>query len=87
MCHVSWFKTIHNEQCESFQDYTKIILKYSKMLTSFVVNVDQINHMSITNDNMYTFNQRMKMFFVDFYFSYKDHVGYNYGCMWLVKCD
>jgi hypothetical protein len=38
------------------------------MLTSFVVNVDQINHMSIANDNMYTFNQRMKMYFVEFFF-------------------
>jgi hypothetical protein len=34
------------------------------MLTSFVVNVDQINHMVIANDNMYTFNQRMKTYFV-----------------------
>jgi hypothetical protein len=55
------------------------------MLTSFAVNVEQINHMLIANDNMYTFNQRMQMYFVDFYFSFKDHVNYNYGCMRLLE--
>ncbi len=34
----------------------------------FVVNVDQIDHMFIINRNMYIFSQKMKIYFVDFYF-------------------
>ncbi len=46
-------------------------MKYSKILpnvnTSFVVIVDQINCMLVTNDNMYMFNQKMKTYFVECY--------------------
>jgi len=38
--------------------------------TSF--NVDWINHMLIANDYTYMLNQRMKIYFVDFYFLSKD---------------
>ncbi len=43
----------------------------------FVVNIDQINHMLVAIDNMYTINQKMKMYFVDFNFPSKDHVICN----------
>ncbi len=49
--------------------------------TSFVANVDQINHMLFANENTCTFNQRMKMYFVDFYFPCKDDVVCDYGRM------
>jgi hypothetical protein len=49
--------------------------------TSFVVNVDQINRMLFANENTYMFNQRMKVYFVDFYFPCKDHVVCNYDHM------
>lgn len=48
--------------------------------TSFVANVYQINRMLFANENTYTFNQRMKVYFVDFYFPCKDDVC-DYGCM------
>jgi aminoglycoside phosphotransferase family enzyme len=62
----------------------KIDLKISKMLphgnkSFFFVNVDQISCMLVTNNNMYTISQRMKMHFVDFYFPSKDHIVCNYG--------
>ncbi len=79
MCHD--LKPSRMNNVKIFKINFVFFLKYSKILTSFVVNVDQINQMLIANDNMYTFNQRMKMLFVDVYFSSKDHVGYNYGCM------
>jgi hypothetical protein len=88
---MSWSKTIQNGGWGYFKDYIKIILKQYKMLphvnTSFVVNVDQINRMLFANENTYMFNQRMKVYFVDFYFPCKDHVVCNYDHMWLVECN
>jgi len=56
--------------------------------TSFVVSVHQINCMLVANDNMYMFSQRMKMYFVDFYFSSKDHVACDYSHMYvIVECN
>jgi hypothetical protein len=54
--------------------------------TSFVVH--QINCMLVANDNMYIFNQRMKMYFVDFYFSSKDHVVCDYSLIYvIIECN
>jgi hypothetical protein len=43
----------------------------SHVNTSFVVNVDEISHMLVVNNNTYMFNQTMKIYYVDFYFSSK----------------
>jgi hypothetical protein len=51
--------------------------------TSF--NVGQINHILTANDNTYMFNQKMKMYFVDFNFLSKDYVICDYGCNSLVQ--
>jgi aminoglycoside phosphotransferase family enzyme len=68
----------------------KIDLKNSKMLphgntSFFFVSAKQISCMLIANNNMYIINQRMKMYFVDFYFPSKDHIICNYGQMQLVQ--
>ncbi len=55
--------------------------------TSFVINVNQINHILITKDNRYRFSQWMKVFFVNFCFSSKNYVICDCGCMQLVECD
>ncbi len=48
---------------------------------SFVINVNQIIDMLITKDNRYKFTQWMKVFFVDIYFSSKNYVVCDCGCM------
>jgi hypothetical protein len=68
----------------------KIDLKNSKILSHgntsfFLVSVDQISCMLVANNNMYIINQRMKMYFVYFYFPSKDHIVCNYGLMRLVQ--
>jgi len=44
--------------------------------------------MLVANDNMYMFSQRMKMYFVDFYFSSKDQVVCDYRHMYvIIECN
>lgn len=47
--------------------------------TSFDVNVDQINCMIIANNNSYRISQKMKLYFINIFFSSKIHVICDYG--------
>jgi hypothetical protein len=73
-----------------FKVTIKTILKYPKMLshdnTSFDVNVDQINCMIIANNNSYMISQKMKLYFINFFFSKsKIHVICDYGYTQLIQ--
>jgi hypothetical protein len=53
--------------------------------TSFVVNVDKINHMLIVKNNTYTISHKMIMYFVNFNFPSKDHIICDYNQIQLVQ--
>ncbi len=45
--------------------------------TSFVVKVTKLFAWYVTNDNTCTVNERMKLYFFDFLFTFIIHVAYN----------
>lgn len=46
---------------------------------SFTFITNQNNHMVIINDNIHIVSQKMKLYFVDFFFPSIIHVICNYG--------
>lgn len=54
---------------------------------SFILIIDQKNCMVIASDNTHIVNQKMKLYFVDFFISSTIHVVCDYGCMQLDFAD
>jgi len=53
--------------------------------TLFVINVKNINHMLIANNNTCTISQKMIIYFVNFNFPSKDHIICSYSEIQLVQ--
>jgi hypothetical protein len=75
-----YFRYIYKHINAILQIYPRFFITIN-VKTSFVVIDDQISCIFVTNDNTYTFNQTMNMYFDNFYFSSKDHVICDYGHM------
>ncbi len=53
--------------------------------TSFVVNVDRINHMLTVKNNTHTITHKEITYFVNFNFPSKDHIICDYNQIQLVQ--
>jgi len=72
--HVSLSKTIQAQKLNVL-DYFKIIIKIFELFkggtcgnTPLVLIIQQKNHIFFTSNNMYIVSQRMKMYFINFFF-------------------